>query len=217
MTRLALAPGFSDQWQLPLYHNNPWIYLGYVQLVLRLMGQELNDGDVVAYYEACEVPGRPGLLNRFPGGAGGQTSHDEVMGAASLSQAFAREILAHLDLTDGNYDNFPERPDPNVLRWNIYRFPWLRPYLAACAGYNVSLVSQAVWSGHVVWSALHPDGAGPALRIWLMGDKMRQYPLCYLALRFWKSKQKRGLNECLAIEPGILELAELAPKEWRWP
>lgn len=213
---LRQGQGWRFDYDLPIWHQNPHIYMAYADLVLRLRGEKLDPIAVDSYQYKCEI--EPGLLNRFPEG-GGQTSHDEVMGAASFSTLQAERILWHLDRNDGEYDNRPDRPNAPE-RYNLYRFPWLRPYLAACALYRVSVYSQAIWSAHVVRAALKGKGVGPHLRVWLMSDKMRRYPLCELAIRFWLSRMKKKgltLKKALQVEPGIRNLSELAPEEWRWP
>jgi hypothetical protein len=221
LLKLKLIPEWSQQWELPLLLDNHWIYMGYADLVLRLNGEKLDRESVARYYNACLVPGSPGLINRKPVGSG-QTSHDEVIGAASLDKLMAHEILIYFALNDGNYDNKPAVPDPYEGRWNIKRIPFLNPYLVAATGGRPNPVSRLIWAGHVLlacWNAKSGQ-VGAHLRIWLMADKMRTYPECKLALTWWqRTMHKIGLtlSGALAIEPGCAVLAEAAGEEWRWP
>lgn len=213
---LKESKAWNSKYELPLMHNNPWIYMAYAEMILRFHGEELPLIPLHSYYAACEVKEQPGLIHRWPTAHGGNTSHDELMGAAHLDHEFATLILEYLDRNDGVYDDRAQDKEISPERWNLFRFPWLRPYLAACAGYRVGVFSQIMWISHVVYSAftVKPGDVGPHLRIWLMADIMAGYPFCAIAIHFWKARVSKQitLKRALSIEPGVLD--QWAPDEW---
>jgi hypothetical protein len=222
--RLRQSKAWDAEWDLPTFkatNDNPWIYMAYADLVIQLAGEHpLLRSSVGRRFVACEI--EPGLFTRWPGKRG-FTSHDEIMGAAYFDEWIARQILSYLDRTGGEY-NADERRNEGRLSLNVYRFPWLRPYLLACAGFGVPIWGQLVWAAHMLYSAFTnggPDNAGGRLRNWLMAHHMRHYPICAAAIWVWKrrlGKESDGLKESLLIEPReVPELGWNAPYFWCWP
>jgi len=211
-------------------HNNPHIYCAYAELVLKMQDETVVD-EYKAFWELCSVAGKPGLFYRWPNSSGGPNSHDEVMGASSISKLIAGLILNYLDEQDGNFASHgpdlknPLRYNKSPLRYNIYRFIWLRPYLAACAGYKVGVIAQAIWCAKLILDSFrHPDsskvGPGPRLRAWLMAEKMRDFPICNLVWGYYRSRLERKgltLRHDLEQEPAWPALAELAPEKYLHP
>lgn len=223
LERLRNSDAWNHAYGIPCGngHHNPWIYLGYAEMVLRLNGEQIPSDKLNEFYLACAVD--VGLIKRWPDSTI-PTSHDEVIGAAHMSREIAIDILTYLDRSGGDFNplGLPEnRPE----RWNLYRFPWLRPYLAACSGWRVSLFAQAAWALKLVIEAFgdadsSKTGPGPRLRAWLMAAEMRRFPLCLLAWKFYRWRiERRGcsLANDLRQEPAWPELAALAPDNYLHP
>lgn len=224
LEQLQQSDAWDNAWNLPIAKagGNPHLYAAYTALVLSMHGERLPTYAYASYLEACERD--DGLFLRRPDGTFGPTSHDELIGIAHLDSFAAIEIVDYLDRNDGRY----ETHGPHMLhpeRYNLYRFPWLRPYLAARAGYRVSLISQAIWALKLVieaWSDRNgaKQGPGPRLRAWLMAAEMRRFPLCYIAWRFYRYMIERGgntLRNDLMQEPAWPVLAEMAPLAYEHP
>lgn len=226
LEKLKASKYWHPQYNLPISEagNNPHIYTAYAELVLRLHGETVVD-QYKEFYLLCAVPERDGgLFYRWPGGRGGPNSHDEVMGACMMDRGIAREIIGYLDAHDGNFASHGSDPK-NPERYNIYRFLWLRPFLAQCAGYRVGLVAQAIWCAKlIVDSFRHPNsskiGPGARLRAWLMASQLRELPACALVWQWYRWRLERAgrtLRHDLEQEPRWKELAELAPEKYLHP
>ena len=200
-------------------NNNPWLYMAYVDMILRFNKEELNRGDIVStFLDCCIDQNRPGLFNRWPDGTGGLNSHDEIMGAAYLHEDIARWLLRYLDDNDGEFNNTKET-STKLFRFNVYRMVFLRPYVKARAGLGMGPLAQTIWSGHIILSAMKdygPDRAGARLRSWMMFHGLKKYWICQLAMRFWVMRMNskgESLAGTLMIEPKENPiLAELAPQ-----
>lgn len=158
-----------------------------------------------------------GLMNRWPDGSGGVTSHDELIGISYFWEYQAKQVLDYLDKHLGEYDNTGEKE--NVpLQFNLYRFPFFRPYLVAASGGSPSLGSQIVWCIQLYLDANNSDLGGGKLRNWVMMQSMKKFWLCRRAISYWKGRMKRRditPKTALAIEPKEYPiLSELAPEEW---
>jgi len=222
---------WNSHWKLPLYPgNNPAIYLAYTDLCARLMGERMPRDEVQYLFSSCVVPGKRPLVYRWPSGVGGPNSHDEVMGWAHLDEELAGELLDYLEKEDGMWDSHGLSWNSKPERYNIWRFPWLRPYLQACAGRRVSLFSQLIWCSRLLMNLRKLDtskhGPKPRLMDWLMSYKMRQFPLCDLTWRFYRSrleKKRIWLSHNLSQEPdgvpqgGTAYLSSFAPELWLHP
>lgn len=181
-------------------HNNPWYYIALIGLMIRESdGGKLDDFFVEAYFNSCrakawgkDVP--PGMIDRWPDGGGGSTSHDELMGAAWLGKSYAKEILYISDRLDGVYDNL--RPQGNAgvdaVKENNYRFVWFRPFLKACAGDDVSIFSQIQWSIGLIpyFFTRDPDYSG-TLKTWMMSDVMKKFGFSGFMVDVWKRRMKK--------------------------
>ncbi len=213
---------WDKRYDLPLcpLNNNPWIYMAYADLVLRVRGEEkLDHRAVVKHYLDCQVSS--GKFFRWPHNLGGQTSHDEIMGAAYFNTGIARNILCYLDEHRGDY-NVTGEP-ARFMQFNVYRLPWLKPYLLARAGLKVNWARQLILAAHFTYSAFTnsgPTNAGGRLRNWLMLSVVRDLPLVRASARLWVKRVSRTdtLDGSLAIEPKEAPiLAYLAPEEWVFP
>jgi hypothetical protein len=195
------STAWDNEYQLPLVpmHNNPGIYCAYSFKIMKAHGipafeeiQFIHDFEIFA--EKCRVA--PGLFNRWPEARGGVTSHDEIMGMAYISRKLANEILMYLYESDGIYCNVLEEltsRDPE--RFNVFRLPFLEPFLRARAGYRVGLWNQIKFMGFVMSDYLtrkrdDTKDAGGMLRLWLMLDTMDKFKLCKLANDAWRARMK---------------------------
>lgn len=202
-------------------NNNPWIYSAYAQKLMKQDGHLIDDSVISKFFDACSVPGNPGLFHRWPNLSGGTNSHDEILGAAYLSRDAAKKILDYLDSTDGVFSDLGEKSD-NPLHFNVYRMIFVRPFLVARAYPDqvLGVLSQYVWSGHIFFDAFtHKAGdAGGALRNWIMFEEMSRFPICQAAIVVWKMRMNRlGLTPktALAMEPHECPVyADNAPVNW---
>lgn len=198
LNRLRTSKAWDSRYNLPTFptFNNPWIYMAYAALLLKQSDERrawatLED-NLREYIQHCEVD--VGLIDRWSDGAGGSTSHDEIMGAAYLDTALAGRIVWRLREENGRYDN---KETDRSISDQEYRFVFLMPYLRTCAGEKIGKFSQLVWCLHVLHHALtHKTGEeSETLKIWLMLDVMEKYTLCRWIGSFWESRmRKHGLN-----------------------
>lgn len=168
-------------------HNNPHIYIAFAFRLCPEMAQLQKQAE--EYILSCEVV--PGYITRWPGSD--DTSHDELMGAAYIYQEFARRAVSFLAGNDNYYSLEKEPPE----KADQSRFLFLMPFLRACAGLRVSTRSQILFAAHVLFSAflVKPGHTSGILKIWLMAPKMRQFPICALALWIWAWRwKKRGFT-----------------------
>ncbi len=177
-------------------HNNPWIYMAYVALLLKQADERRAwrecSADLYEFARGCEID--MGLIDRWPDGGGGSCSHDEIMGAAYLSMPLAGRIVDRLKKENGRYDN---KETDNDISDQEFRFIFLMPFLRACAGLKVGFFSQFMWCVHVLEHALtHKLGEeSGTLKIWLMLDMMERFLICRWVGSFWQSRmRKHGLN-----------------------
>jgi hypothetical protein len=201
-------------YHLPLIrtHNNPHLYCAYAA---RLLGEHAGalDAAYENYLGLCEAP--KGYIRRYP--AGERASHDELLGAAYLSQEFALRAVQFLSSRQGYWTDSgkPARRD------NIRRFIFLMPYLKSRAGIRVGLLSLILFSLHVLYSAffVKPGEVSGLLKIWLMAEEMKKYGLCRTTLRLWGRRwtrrgftPKKIFTEIYLKE--IPELGEMAEDSW---
>lgn len=186
MIDLSLTELWHQIYQLPLIpiHNNPHIYMALVTLMNPSVPQSRMD----AYFQSCN---KTHTVYRFPDGKGGNFSHDEVLGAAAYSQIAAVSLYDILETNDGL---FPDEFGKFDQTRYFYRYIFLKPYLRARIGMPVSIWSQGLWSLHVGWSILmnrrhnfDPDGL---LKVWLMGQAVKPYPLMNFSYELWKKVMK---------------------------
>lgn len=201
---------WDQRFNLPLVpmHNNPWIYLAYALKMVRL-GKHTND-ELIELVDLCEdhlAACRTkvwGEFYRWPDGSGGNTSHDEVMGIAyvdwclKLATKPTQAILSRLQQTDGEY-NVQNLPEGVPERWNIERFVFLEPFLKACAGFRVGLISQLWFSIPLlvdIFKYKKEDGNESGILLkWIMFEPMEKYLLSGICIQIWKSKMKKlGIN-----------------------
>lgn len=228
--RLRISQAWDGRFDLPTIpiHNNPWIYMAYCFRICNEYGVDefrLRFKDrIETYYAKCLVNREtPGLFYRWPNGFGGDSSHDELMGGAWLSPMIARDILAHLEKTDGQYT-----VDPKYIvgtydeTKNVNRFFWLRPFLRACAGFRVSLFSQLLWSIQALVSCWNFTGdASGVLKVWVMCDVMKKYPISSIAVWYFdyrlRNKFKVTPKDIFARNylTEIPVLADIAPTTWK--
>lgn len=214
LEELKKTKAWDDRYNLPLCpeFNNPWIYMAYAQLLLSCHGESLDLNAVRDYYQKCRV--EPGLFNRWPGGFGGRTSHDEVIGACYLSRDIAREVFRHLSMTNGDYNNTGEKE--NIIgEHNLYRFVWLRPYISKCGGYEIGTLSKIIFAAHVVVDSFQTGDAGGKLKTYLMLEKMRYYSLIKKVDELWLYRMKK-YSFRLALAKEVPVLSQFAPLEG-WP
>lgn len=226
LSRLETSDVWDEEWQLPIARagGNPHIYTAYCDLILKLYGEGIWAWKYDEFFASCTVPGQAGLFKRWPDGRFGNTSHDEVMGAAHMSNILAFLIIRRLDESGGTFNPLG-LPESKPERWNLYRMVWLRPYLSSRARYRVNLFEQLLWAAKVFISAFRDHknwkvGPGPRLRAWLMAYEMRRYPICLAAWRFYRKRMERAgcsLAHDLRQEPAWEVLTNMAPSPYIHP
>lgn len=214
LDRLKSSNAWDKRYDLPLFpqFNNPFIYLAYAKLALRSHNEALSQRDILKYIHGCY---KNGTFTRWPDGTGGQFSHDEVMGLSYLDEQRAAMCINILEKSDGTFDAGDNE------KKNMFRLIFLMPFLKACAGYRVGLVSQLLWSIHAVVTAMKykPGSESGLLKMWLMMDKMKDYPICKLACAYFCiNMQGRGLNPKVLFTKFYLTecpvMGEIAPEGW---
>lgn len=221
---------WDERHDLPLapQNNNPFIYMAYAMKIIKLadginpMASKKEALD--KFLSGCEK--EPGKFDRWPDGAGGITSHDEVMGACYVSPEAAERIAHYLLEKDGEYNNKDEKSDVPE-RFNIYRMLWMAPFVkASTTKFRVSLFSQAQWALFVLIDALtykrkekiEDSDCGGRLRTWIMFEAFEKYALTNLVIKFWRSRMKKqGITPgmCLTVEPSSCPIyGQLAPPEF---
>lgn len=211
---------WDNRYNLPLLpnHNNPWIYSAYADIVAQQYdGSKINRELIYQHFLSCEE--QSGLFWRWPHKTGEGTSHDEIMGAVYYDERIANRIVDYLSSSGGDF-NIKKESYKYPLTFNVYRFPWLYPYIATCAGKKVNLFWQLIWAITVVLDAWNKDcHPGGRLRIYLMMLKMKQYWLCRKVSEYWIKKVTalgQTFKSCLAVEPKENPImSQLAKEEWR--
>lgn len=199
--------------QLPLVpeHNNPWIYCAYIAVLLAETGTGVLDHHKIElYYNLCEKSS--GLINRWPGGYGGKTSHDELIGASAIHLGAAQRIFGHITYNAGFYNNVD---DSRKLSDNLYRFPWFIAYIKHLAGHKLSWWDQLCWSISTILDALfiNKNDLGGKLKTWLMAYSMRRHWLCRISHNFWRNRMAANsitLQSMIEQELNYPELIELS-------
>lgn len=206
---LKNSSAWDPRYDLPTVpiHDNPSIYCAYAG---KLIGEEAKEllTPYQKFLEACET--KSGYITRWPNGAA--SSHDELMGAAWFSPAFARRAVGYLNSTDGYWteDNY------------VYRFMFLLPYLRARAHMTVSILSQLKFAAHVLYVSFFskPGEFSDHLLIWIMRSAMEEFTPCDLALRIWESRllskgynPKRVFSEHYLTECPVF--GQLAGLDWK--
>jgi len=214
LEKLKTSNAWDSRYNLPTFPmlNNPFIYLAYAKLVLRSHNEALKEYDILEYILKCY---KNGTFTRWPDGTGGMFSHDEVMGISYLNEQRAAMCINILEKSDGTFDAGDDE------KKNMFRLIFLMPFLKACAGYRVGLASQLLWSIHAVVTALKykPGAESGLLKMWLMIDKMKDYPLSNLACIIFRiNMQKRGLDPKFIFKRYYLTecpvMGEIAPEDW---
>lgn len=214
--RLKESNVWDDKYGIPNApaFNNPHIYVAYCYMIAKKADEAqlafpLDNKDTVEkylimgqmyrrFFNLCKINEdtvfegkklKNGAFSRFPGGRGGDTSHDEIMGAAYMDNGISAYLIDYLTKLDGQFTaNEVALYDESR---NQFRFWWLMPFLKACAGYRVSLLSQFAWGLYAVIDAVgwKGDCSGP-LKTWLMYDKMKKYPVsaifCFFGRLGWR-------------------------------
>ncbi len=218
LVKVRNSTAWDGNHNLPLIpqHNNPWIYSAYIMKCIQdemILGAGIYER-LYTHLKKCMV--EPGLFNRWPNGSGGVTSHDEIMGIAWHFPEAAKQILKYLMKNDGIYLN---KEVNNPERYNVYRMIFLKPFLLACAKYQVSVLSQIKWSVFLVYDLLtHRKkkdlDCGGRLRIWIMLDRMESLPICKMTIWIWRRiMHSKGLgpkfcfNYYLAEVPVMKDIA----------
>lgn len=187
---------WHKEYNLPLIptHLNPHFYNAVIWTLLRSIGEDVPQSWYKADYEynaACRKE-NPDRFVIYPDFRGGEFSHDECIGRAATSHIGASEILSDLSKFDGVY---PRKDGSYEWKRNFYRFIFLVPFLKHRAGYILNPFSRLMWCAHVMFSAIgsksetfDPDGC---LKIWVMGEHMKELIGCNWVYSFWKYRMKR--------------------------
>lgn len=230
---------WDEIFSLPLIpmHNNPHLYSHYV---MKMLGYTPEIHKRLSLHaKNCRTSF--GVFNKWPDGSGGNMSFDEIMGICAHHKWVSQEILGRLLKTDGIYVNSREDVKPYELdeKHYVYRMVFLKPFLRACAGYKVNLISQAQFSFFlIVLDLLKHDfkkedfdlekkdykkfrkklNAPGRLRIWVTLDFMEKYPLSKLAVNWWrKAMHKKGITPKVCFNHYLDEvpiMREIAPESF---
>lgn len=215
---------WDSTYDLPLspQNNNPWFYLALAMKVISLkdgsLPAEIHER-IARHMMACRI--EPGLFKRWPKQSESDvTSHDELIGIASISRAQAEDIYHYLVTHDGEYNN-SILPDP-FGQWNLSRFFWFIAWLKARAGIKLSFYSQILWSLHVVYDLIKTkpgtDDASGRLLIWIMLSEMENYWVTGPVVSLWRAVMKKKSitpKAMLSLEPSQNPiLSELAPDQF---
>lgn len=220
LLKLKNSPAWDDRYNLPLCPelNNPWLYCAYANIICN---NSLYVPDVIGHYFRCTPSGsNVAEFYRWPERIGGETSHDEIMGVASLAYSLAIVLLQGIDEKWGFFKNVKE--NSWSLRHFIYRFYWLRPYLKVCAKKRINILEQFICAIYIISGAIAPSTknvSGHLMR-YLLICKMSDYKLIKLAAKLWKKRllaRSITFKSCLAIEPKEYPvLSRLAKNDWEF-
>ena len=200
------SSSWDHRYNIPLIpaHNNPLLYCAYSFKLINKV-DPISAAKILPWYvlyvKACEI--KKGLYYRWPNMTGGPTSHDELMGAAYMSQIFAKDILKHLRSKFGCYDNGSDpKTKYRFFRYNLYRFPWFIVFLKASSGEKLNPIYKLIFSLFLRQDAYtYKSGdEGGRLRIWLMLDLMKT--ITPDACEYWlkqMSNKKITLKNCFKI------------------
>lgn len=215
------STAWDARYRLPLVprYNNPWIYGAYAYKLmidnrapiteLKLLNERFS-----FHFRHCQVT--QGLINRWPDGTGGMTSHDELIGAAYISVTNARAICFYLKMMNGYYINKPnEVKRKQFFRHSMHRFPWAMTFLKLRAGkgFSPSIFELIYTALHICLSAFSKSESANC-KSWLMRDVFQMHWFLRYPCKFWtKIKINRGespetwLPKEIKNEPIFFELA----------
>jgi hypothetical protein len=213
---------FHKEFKIPCIPgtNNEHFYTALIWHIVADLHQEISHewlDSYKIYLSRCENERLPGVYYRIPDKSGGSLSHDEILGIASMSGDGSKAILSELYKTDGIY---PTDGGSLLDSRNFFRFIFLEPFLRCCAYWDLSLISQAKWSLHVLFDSMSQkrDSVDPdaVLKIWLMSRNMVAFPMCNIAYTFWRyMMKKQGItlndifkNHYLSDKPTLQILTE---------
>lgn len=135
-----------------------------------------------------------GVYQRYPG-CPGDTSHDEILGAASLSHAVALHLMSH-----GDRHRWVFAPDGvkpkwwNPKTWAPWkgRFLWLRPYVKFCVTKRMNVWDRFIWSVFCVASTFAaPRDTDGKMLFWTMCEKLYwESPYCMWAIHYWHRRMR---------------------------
>lgn len=198
------SQAWDHTFDLPLVpiHNNPFIYAAYAT---RIIEEYENPAYLIdLQYHAldkCAVNIHDffGLYNRWPGGVGGQISHDEIIGLCYISPFIAKSILSYLKSHFGFYDNIsPTKPRLNSF---MYRYPFLYPFIKIRSGFKLNILQYITMSAYFFFSALFTNkkNSGEILLQWIMVEGIKvKYPKL---VSFWiKHMNRRKLSPKICFQ-----------------
>lgn len=180
---LQESNAWDTRWDIPAVpiHLNPSIYTAYAVRILSATDADAATLIRMRYEEKflLECEKSSGLLTTLPGS--GTASHDDMYGAAYLSERFAGRSVDYLTRTDGVY----REKEPTV-----FRFLFLMPAVKAFAGFKVGLWSQIQFSIHCMFHLMTAkDGqTSDHLMIWLAIPHMRRFTLSRIFIDLWASR-----------------------------
>ena len=196
--------------------NNPWIYAAYAKLNCDLSGQPTEfSARANEHFYHCETQHHNGLFYRWPHKRGGDTSHDEIIGAAYLSSILATNIYRYLEIHKWQFNN--QNRKGKTLEFWMGRFIFLKPYLKARGNYKVNIFDQIIWSISLIASLINkpPGDGGGRLRNWLMSQEMKRFLICRVAINIWKKNTGLSPKEAYALElPRYPVYQDTAPDKW---
>lgn len=140
------------------------------------------------FWNSCEVR-YPGLFDRWPGRRQ-DISKDEIIGAAYLSNYYARRIASYGSFAWWSFDI--QRPGKFTWKYWIGRYPDVAPYIQSRGGSSVWITAKLSWALGCVLSALPPRGSTDGKLLMLLQiTEMRKYWVCWLASRFWLWRMRK--------------------------
>lgn len=191
------STAWCPEHKLPLIpeHNNPGIYCALMVWLCKFFPDTWRER-FEFFWKSAVYP----RISRFPGGRGGNFSHDEIIGWAYLSKEAADFLLHRLEKWWGWFPN--EHGKFELARF-FYRFIFLKPYLLMRCEKPLSWFWEKMWCLHVSHStkkttreSFDTDGI---IKIRLMGESTGKYPRCHDVYLLWLNRLRD-----LEIDPDLL-------------
>lgn len=202
-------------------HNNPRIYTALAFKFVKASGEKIPFQWWSKYWKFAGLcfQYRNGnrFVSRWPGGRGGNFSHDEILGDAYLYHLSAG---IHLSILEGNHGIYPDSEGKIKLsRW-FYRFLFLRPFLKARWYGQLSWWDGLQWCVPVwlqVWKTRRNNFDSDGIfKVWLMLETMVAH--CPKTCEAWLARMDReGITPKLLFQDYLKEvsMADYAPESFR--
>lgn len=228
------SQAWDKNYNLPLTYalNNPWIYMAYAQRNCEAdpSSPKIPRANIRAFYSRCIPTSGPSLFYRWPDSRGGQTSMDELVGAAYLSPGIAwgiRNVLRHTGYVFNN-QNITSGRLWSLKDWRTFGGMWMGRYvclpahLHACQFQVPTRAQQFFWCLGILFSLLNrsKSNCGGRLLSWILVSAQEKLGTkipwsIKTTINVWKKFVGMSPAECMVTEPKEYPVfAETAPKNW---